>query len=95
MAVNGGGVCPQEQVDAFLKEAGAHGVQLSIFGAKENARNFRNWTYGPIPEDCEKTEKIIQAAVDCRLPMQFEDEDFDIMCEVIKESMEVVMGVEA
>lgn len=84
-----------EQVDAFLKEAGAHGVQLSIFGAKENARNFRNWTYGPVPEDCEKTEKIIQAAVDCRLPMQFEDEDFDIMCEVIKESMEAVMGVEA
>jgi len=80
------------EIQAFLDESNAHGVQLSIFGAKENARNFRNWTYGPIPEDCEKTEGIIQIAVDCRLPMQFEDEDFDVMCEVISECMEAVMG---
>jgi len=80
------------QIDAFLKETNAHGVQLSIFGAKENARNFRNWTYGPVPEDLQKTEKIIQTAVDCRLPMQFEDKDFDVMSQVIKESMEAVMG---
>jgi dTDP-4-amino-4,6-dideoxygalactose transaminase len=80
------------EIQAFLDESNAHGVQLSIFGAKENARNFRNWTYGPIPEDCEKTEGIIQIAVDCRLPMQFEDKDFDVMCEVISESMEAVMG---
>jgi dTDP-4-amino-4,6-dideoxygalactose transaminase len=79
------------QIDAFLKENNAHGVQLSIFGAKENARNFRNWTYGPVPEDLQKTEAIIQTAVDCRLPMQFEDSDFDVMCQVIKESMEAVM----
>lgn len=79
------------QIDAFLKESNAHGVQLSIFGAKENARNFRNWTYGPVPEDLQKTEAIIQTAVDCRLPMQFEDSDFDVMCQVIKESMEAVM----
>eukprot|EP00959_Pyramimonas_sp_CCMP1952_P033879 710951-Pyramimonas_sp.AAC.1 len=82
----------EAQIDAFLKETNAHGVQLSIFGAKENARNFRNWTYGPVPEDLEKTEAIIQTAVDCRLPMQFEDQDFDVMCQVIRESMEVVMG---
>ena len=28
----------------------------------------------------------------CRLPMQFEDEDFDVMCEVISECMDAVMG---
>lgn len=81
----------EAQVSAFLKEAGEHGVQLNIFGARENARNFRNWTFGPIPEDCDKTEAIIKTAVDCRLPMQFDDEDFDVMCEVIKESLEAVM----
>mmetsp|Transcript_9040 Transcript_9040/g.15534 ORF Transcript_9040/g.15534 Transcript_9040/m.15534 type:complete len:456 (+) Transcript_9040:115-1482(+) len=80
------------QIDEFLAEANAHGVQLSIFGAKENARNFRNWTYAPVPEDLHKTEAIIQSAVDCRLPMQFEDEDFDVMCQVIKESIEAVMN---
>lgn len=81
----------EAQISAFLLESCMHGVQLSIFGATENARNFRNWTYAPIPEDCEKTEAIIGAAVDCRLPMQFDDEDFDVMCEVIKESVDAIM----
>jgi len=82
----------EDQIQAFLADSCAHGVQLSIFGAKENARNFHNWTYGPIPDDCQKTEGIIKVAVDCRLPMQFEDEDFDVMCQVIRECMESVMG---
>jgi hypothetical protein len=85
----------ESQIDEFLADANAHGVQLSIFGAKENARNFRNWTYAPVPvpgTDLQKTEAIIQTAVDCRLPMQFENEDFDVMCQVIKESIEAVMN---
>lgn len=78
-----------EQVETFLQESAAHGVKLEIFGATENARNFRNWTFSKVPEDCSKTEAIIGMAVDCRLPAAFDDEDFDVMCQVIKESMEV------
>mmetsp|Transcript_15498 Transcript_15498/g.18665 ORF Transcript_15498/g.18665 Transcript_15498/m.18665 type:complete len:471 (-) Transcript_15498:303-1715(-) len=79
-----------EQTEAFIGECEAHGVKLDIFGHVTNARNFRNWTYAEVPEDCTKTEEIIKFAVDCRLPAVFEDKDFDVLCQVIRESMEAV-----
>ena len=60
-------------------------------GAKTNARNFKNWRYGPQP-DCglPATADIISRAFDVRLPLLFEEEDFDVMIEIVSECLDNV-----
>ena len=37
-------------------------MPLSLFGSKDNARNFRNWQYSPIAKDVPNTEQLIAVA---------------------------------
>jgi dTDP-4-amino-4,6-dideoxygalactose transaminase len=80
------------QVEDFEARCASHGVPVEIFGAAANARNFKNWHFAPDAVDCEETLDIIQSAVDIRLPLQFEDEDLDIICEVITDSLSAALG---
>ena len=72
-----------EQVDAFLEHSKRRGMPVGLFGSADNARNFRNWQYSPIATDVDATEAMIAAAIDVRLPLSFEDEDFDDMGAVL------------
>ncbi|CEM39222.1 unnamed protein product [Vitrella brassicaformis CCMP3155] len=73
---------------AFLSACAKRGVPVSIFGDKDNARNIRNWRYCDLSDlNVPSTEEMIPKACDVRLPLQFDDGDFDVMGAVILEAM--------
>jgi len=80
--------------DAFLAKCAARGLPVERFGSGSNARNFKNWKYAKAPEcGLPVTADIISRAFDVRLPLLFEEEDFEIMVEIIQESLaEVAAG---
>jgi len=82
----------EKMMEVFLQECRDHGVPVEVFGARTNARYFRNWRYTAESmkqfDSLPKTEKVIQWTADVRLPLMFEDEDFDVMCTVLEEAMQ-------
>jgi dTDP-4-amino-4,6-dideoxygalactose transaminase len=57
------------QIDAFVRQAGADGVSVQVFGrSPDNARAFWNWAFlGPAP-DLPRTRAMVMRACDVRLP---------------------------
>lgn len=80
-----------EMVQAFLSECGEHGLPVELFGHKTNARNFINWGFAPAQEPLPKTAEMLSRACDVRLPLMWDDEDFEDMANVLCESMEKVL----
>jgi dTDP-4-amino-4,6-dideoxygalactose transaminase len=78
-------------VQEFLNECSEHGLPVELFGHRSNARNFRNWGFAPADEPLPKTTKMLERACDVRLPLMWDDEDFDDMADVIIESLEKVL----
>jgi len=83
-----------DQISSFLAHTKRRGMPLGLFGSKDNARNFRNWKYSPIATDVPNTEQLIAVAVDMRLPLSFEDEDFDLMADVVLAAVDDVLAEE-
>lgn len=81
-----------EQVQMFLDECAAHGLPVELFGHKSNARNFVNWGFAPAEDPLPMTSKMLSRACDVRMPLMWDDEDFDTMADVIVESLEAVLG---
>jgi len=71
------------QVDAFLSSCKRRGMPVGLFGSKENARNYENWQYSPAAAPLPNTKRLIAAAIDVRLPAEFEDSDFPKMAAVL------------
>lgn len=84
----------EEQLQLFLDEAAAHGLPIEIFGHKTNARNFVNWGFAPATDPLPQTAKMLKRAADCRLPLMWDDADFDDIANVICESLEVALKSE-
>ena len=80
-----------EMVQEFLDECGAHGLPVELFGHKSNARNFVNWGFAPATEPLPETAEMLKRACDCRLPLMWDDEDFEDLANVIIESIEKVL----
>merc|ERR1719469_521773 len=59
------------QVDAFLAACKRRGMPVGLFGSKENARNYENWRYSPAAAPLPFTKALIAAAIDVRLPAEF------------------------
>lgn len=78
-------------VQAFLKECGDHGLPVELFGHKTNARNFVNWGFAPADAPLPKTAAMLSRACDVRMPLMWDDEDFEDMADVIVESIEKVL----
>jgi len=85
-----------DQIASFLDHTKRRGMALSLFGSKDNARNFRNWQYSPVntEEELPVTSRIIASAIDVRLPAVFDDEDFDLMADVVIAAIEDVRAEE-
>jgi dTDP-4-amino-4,6-dideoxygalactose transaminase len=81
----------EEMIQDFLDECGAHGLLVELFGHKTNARNFINWGFAPAEEPLPKTAKMLAHACDVRMPLTWDDADFDDMANVIIESLEKVL----
>ena len=84
------------QVDNFLAECARHGLPIELFGSKSNARNFVNWHFAPAGEDpLPQTARMLARACDVRLPLLWEDEDFETMADVLVESLNAVLAEKA
>ena len=74
-------------VDEFLHECSAHGLPVELFGHRNNARNFVNWGFAPADDPLPKTSAMLARACDIRMPLTWDDDDFDDMANVIIESI--------
>jgi len=74
------------QVQDFLNRAQEQGIELQIFGHHDNARYFRNWkySYNQMPE-LDKTEEIITAACDFRIPLTFSQNDLALIASIVED----------
>uniref|UniRef100_A0A7S2KCD5 Aminotransferase class I/classII domain-containing protein n=1 Tax=Leptocylindrus danicus TaxID=163516 RepID=A0A7S2KCD5_9STRA len=81
-----------EQIQVFLDECKAHGLPVELFGHKSNARNFVNWGFAPAEDPLPRTAAMLSRACDCRMPLMWDDEDFDDMADVICESLEAAVN---
>jgi len=85
-------VLTDEQIQEFLDECAAHGLPIELFGHKSNARNFVNWGFAPAEDPLPQTAAMLKRAGDCRLPLMWNDSDFDDIYNVICESLEAVVA---
>jgi dTDP-4-amino-4,6-dideoxygalactose transaminase len=81
-----------EMIEQFLKECADHGLPVELFGHKSNARNFVNWGFAPTEDPLPITANILSRACDIRLPLMWDEEDFDDMANVLCESLEHVLA---
>lgn len=84
-----------EQVQEILDECAAHGLSVELFGHKSNARNFVNWGFAPAEAPLPMTATMLSRAIDCRMPLMWDDEDFVDMAKVLSESILAVAEKEA
>jgi dTDP-4-amino-4,6-dideoxygalactose transaminase len=78
-----------EEAHAFTKECAKRGVPMEIFGAADNARNFKTWQFALPPQDCEPSYKHIEYACDLRLPLHLTEEQVHSICDVVEFSLNV------
>lgn len=81
-----------EMIQEFLDDCSAHGLPVELFGHKSNARNFVNWGFAPADEPLPQTAEMLSTACDCRMPLMWEDKDFEDLGNVIIESLEGVLA---
>lgn len=82
----------EEQTQAFIEECGKHGLPVELFGHKSNARNFVNWGFAPATDPLPRTAEMLSRACDCRMPLMWDDEDFEDMANVLVESLNAVLN---
>lgn len=81
-----------EMIQDFLDDCCAHGLPVELFGHKTNARNFINWGFAPAEQPLPQTAEMLSRACDCRMPLMWEDEDFEDLANVIIECIEGVIA---
>jgi len=81
----------EAQTERFLQECREHGLPVELFGAKSNARNFVNWGFAPAEDPLPQTTAMLSRACDVRMPLMWDDSDFEDMYNVIVESIEVAI----
>uniref|UniRef100_A0A7S3V843 Aminotransferase class I/classII domain-containing protein n=1 Tax=Chaetoceros debilis TaxID=122233 RepID=A0A7S3V843_9STRA len=80
------------EVEDILVECGDHGLAVELFGHKNNARNFVNWGFAPAEEPLPMTAKMLSRAIDCRMPLMWDDSDFEDMALVLSEAILAVVA---
>ena len=82
-------------VQPFLAATKKRGLPVGLFGAKDNARNHKCWKYAPSEVPLPRTDALIAAAIDIRLPAVFEDADLDQMANVLLDALDEVVNAPA
>jgi len=78
-----------EGANAFTKECAKRGVPMEIFGAHDNARNFKTWQFALPPTDCETSYKHIEYCCDLRLPLHLTEAEIHTICDVVEFALAV------
>lgn len=81
-----------ERIEIFLEQCKDHGLPVELFGHKSNARNFVNWGFAPAEDPLPMTADMLSRACDVRMPLMWDDEDFEDMANVLCESMEAALA---
>lgn len=81
-----------KMIEHFLRECSTHGLPVELFGHQTNARNFVNWGFAPADESLPKTAAMLSHACDVRMPLMWDDEDFDDVADVLVESVAKVLA---
>ncbi len=84
-----------KMIQKFLDECSDHGLPVELFGHKSNARNFVNWGFAPAEDPLPMTTKMLSRACDVRMPLMWDDEDFEDMANVLVESLEAALEEDA
>eukprot|EP00978_Attheya_sp_CCMP212_P020738 scaffold59745_cov55-Attheya_sp.AAC.1 len=82
------------QVQQFLLQCAEHGLPVELFGQKTNARNFINWGFAPAEDPLPMTAQMLSRACDVRMPLMWDEEDFEDMANVLCESLEAALATE-
>jgi dTDP-4-amino-4,6-dideoxygalactose transaminase len=83
----------EERIMKFLQQCKDHGLPVELFGHKSNARNFVNWGFAPAEDPLPVTADMLSRACDVRMPLTWDDEDFEDMAWVICESLNVALEI--
>jgi dTDP-4-amino-4,6-dideoxygalactose transaminase len=83
----------EERIMTFLQQCKNHGLPVELFGHKSNARNFVNWGFAPAEDPLPMTADMLSRACDVRMPLTWDDEDFEDMACVICESLEAALEI--
>jgi len=78
----------EEQIEHVLTACKARNLPAELFGHPSNARYFKNWKFAPADCELPQTEAIIKSTIDVRMPLSWDDEDFDTMYTVLKEAFD-------
>jgi dTDP-4-amino-4,6-dideoxygalactose transaminase len=80
-----------EQIEEFVRLMNLENIKISVFGIESgNARCYWNWEYLEQNHSLPKTEKILSAACDLKLPLYLEEEDMKIMGSIIVEVLDYI-----
>ena len=82
-----------ERIEVFLQQCRDHGLPVELFGHKSNARNFVNWGFAPAEDPLPMTADMLSRACDVRMPLMWDDEDFEDMANVLCEALEIALAV--
>ncbi len=81
------GIAPGDAA-SFVSSVAAAGVDVKWFGAPDPSdftSTYRSWTYLP-SQDLPRTDRILSALFDMRLPLTFSEADCDLVAGIIVES---------
>jgi hypothetical protein len=82
-----------ERIDVFLQQCHDHGLPVELFGHKSNARNFVNWGFAPAEDPLPMTADMLSRACDVRMPLMWDDDDFEDMANVLCEALEAALAI--
>ena len=83
----------REKADRFIDLMKMEGIPMQIFGAKRNARDYRQWTYvSAHKEVMPETIANIEFACDLSMQPHLTLENIDVMGQVIREVMDYVVA---
>ncbi|NDR55791.1 DegT/DnrJ/EryC1/StrS family aminotransferase [Aliiruegeria sabulilitoris] len=83
---------PAETIDALLKRCAARGVELKWFGAEEPVAftsRYDHWRYAP-SERMARTDRVLAATMDMRLPLTFDLEDCALIARIIGQEVTAI-----
>jgi dTDP-4-amino-4,6-dideoxygalactose transaminase len=76
-----------KEIGSFMASCKSRNLPVELFGDEKNARYFKNWKFAPTDCELPQTERIIKSTFDVRMPLMWDDSDFDDMYAVIVESL--------
>lgn len=77
-----------KEIADFMDACKARNLAVELFGDDGNARYFKNWKFAPADCHLPQTERVIKSTLDVRMPLMWDEQDFDDMYNVIEESLE-------